>query len=81
MDKDLIEEFMTGYTGLASEEVMKVIYNLDWGSIHEWKNHDYNNSLVSDLIGILYENFWFGHKTEGLANDLILAAYEVIQEG
>lgn len=72
------EEFFEGYVGLASNEVMNVIYQFDWDSIHEWKNHNYNDSFLCDLIGNLYENFWAGHNTEDMADDIILAAYEAL---
>jgi len=78
MDEEQIHEFMTNYVGLASKEVMKVIYNIDWESVHEWKGNPHG--IASDLICNLYEDFWAGHSTEDMADDLILSAYEVVTE-
>lgn len=78
--EDTVDGFLKSYAGLACEEVMRVIYQLDWDSIHEWKDHDYNDSLLCDMIGWLYEDHLAGHTVSNYADEIILAAHEVLSE-
>lgn len=70
-------EFLNHYKGMASKEVMSVIHNLDWDSLHIWG--DCGNAL-SDVLQNLYEGFLSGNNVETLAGEIVCLAEEIIRE-
>lgn len=72
---DLSTLFRT-YDGLAHPKVMKAIFALDKASV-SWKDADANLGLIFCKI---FENYYSGHKTDVLCEELIMIVDEVLNE-
>ena len=66
-----ITKFMEVYKGLASEEVMKMIYMFDLEIQGE------KSSLI-DILCDIYKGYWEGYDTSELSEEVILTAYQTL---